>query len=321
MLGSDALLPEVLGCDEYSATGVKTEILRILVGQVTTLAAMADGHIEAVEVGEDNMLGMVEHSATGIKTEFLRILAGQVTTLAAMADLSLPCLSEALNQFCQQRNSTLESVKHDDPNFFVNPSSASLFIVAFKKITSLWTQSSDPVSASSKDLCGFLSVWSGVDKHIELSNVAESPIIRGALGKDRVSVQLCFGCFVWKVKEISNYFSLEVTHWQAEALQALLETFIAQEHIEVNRLWLRDNPWRAQYRSIMKRKRVYVKLAETPKVEDIGGVRSDKEVVDLIDADIEDGNTVNILNCIVNRRVKRIDGPWLPFVSENGFGK
>ncbi|GKE98780.1 hypothetical protein Tco_0022131, partial [Tanacetum coccineum] len=42
-------------------------------------------------------------------------------------------------------------------------------------------------------------------------------------------------------------------------------------------------------------KRVYVKLAETPKIEDIGGVKSDKEVVDLIDADIEDGNIVNIL--------------------------
>ncbi|GJV44606.1 hypothetical protein Tco_1429142 [Tanacetum coccineum] len=27
------------------------------------------------------------------------------------------------------------------------------------------------------------------------------------------------------------------------------------------------------------------------------GVKSDKEVVDLIDADIEDGNIVNILNC------------------------
>ncbi|GKA72781.1 hypothetical protein Tco_0778997, partial [Tanacetum coccineum] len=33
--------------------------------------------------------------------------------------------------------------------------------------------------------------------------------------------------------------------------------------------------------------------------EDLGGgwVKSDKEVVDLIDADIEDGNIVNILNC------------------------
>lgn len=98
------------------------------------------------------------------------------------------------------------------------------------------------------------------------------------------------------------------------------KTFIAQEQIGLNRLWLGDNPWRVQYRSIMKRKRVYVKLAETPKIEDIGGgaqvitvylmslmdisiwilffalgVKSDKEVVDLIDADIEDGNIVNIL--------------------------
>nr|GEX35457.1 hypothetical protein [Tanacetum cinerariifolium] len=35
---------------------------------------------------------------------------------------------------------------------------------------------------------------------------------------------------------------------------------------------------------------------------DSEGVRFDKEVVDLIDADIEDGNIVNILNCIISVR-------------------
>lgn len=99
------------------------------------------------------------------------------------------------------------------------------------------------------------------------------------------------------------------------------KTFIAQEQLGLNRVWVAGSPnWRVQYRSVHKRKRVYVKLADTPKVEDIGGgaqvitvyimslmdipiwilffalgVTTDKKVVDLIDADIKDGNIVNIL--------------------------
>ncbi|GJT57433.1 F-box protein-like protein, partial [Tanacetum coccineum] len=87
--------------------------------------------------------------------------------------------------------------------------------------------------------------------------------------------------------------------------QTILQTFIAQDHIGVNRLWLRDNPWRVQYRSIMKRKSVYVKLAETPKIEDIRGVKSDKEVVDLIDVDIEDGNIKSSVSWVYGQMSSR----------------
>ncbi|XP_071713765.1 DNA-directed RNA polymerases IV and V subunit 2-like [Rutidosis leptorrhynchoides] len=99
------------------------------------------------------------------------------------------------------------------------------------------------------------------------------------------------------------------------------KTFIAQEQLGSNRVWLSDNQsWRVTYRSVNKRKRVYVKLADGPKFEDIGssaklvtvyilslmdipiwilfyalGVKSDKEVINLIDADIKDVNITNIL--------------------------
>nr|XP_043615014.1 DNA-directed RNA polymerases IV and V subunit 2-like [Erigeron canadensis] len=100
------------------------------------------------------------------------------------------------------------------------------------------------------------------------------------------------------------------------------KTFIAQEQLTLNRVSLASSPnWRVQYTDIWKRKRVYVKLVDTPKIGDIGGggahvitgyilslmdipiwilffalgVSSDKEVVDMIGADIEDGTIVNIL--------------------------
>ncbi|XP_076947913.1 DNA-directed RNA polymerases IV and V subunit 2-like [Bidens hawaiensis] len=97
--------------------------------------------------------------------------------------------------------------------------------------------------------------------------------------------------------------------------------FIAQEQLGFSRVWLSNNPnWRVTYRSVHKRKRVYVKLAEPPNTNEIVGnahlitvyilslkdmpiwilffalgVTSDKQVVDLIGADITDGNIVNIL--------------------------
>ncbi|KAM3397289.1 DNA-directed RNA polymerases IV and V subunit 2 [Capsicum galapagoense] len=95
--------------------------------------------------------------------------------------------------------------------------------------------------------------------------------------------------------------------------------FIAQEQICLKRLWVSNNPtWMAAYRSGEKRKRVYLKLVETLKLEHIKGeekaltvyflaempiwilffalgVSSDREVVDLIDVDIEDNNIVSIL--------------------------
>lgn len=112
------------------------------------------------------------------------------------------------------------------------------------------------------------------------------------------------------------------------------KTFIAQEQLGLNRVWLASSPnWRVMYRSVHKRKRVYVKLVDTPKYEDIGGgaqvitvyllslmdipiwilffalgVESDKEVVDLIDADINDGNIVNILIASIHNADQECDG-------------
>lgn len=111
------------------------------------------------------------------------------------------------------------------------------------------------------------------------------------------------------------------------------KTFIAQEQVGLNRVWLANSPnWRVMYRSVHKRKRVYVKLTDTPKIEEIGegaqvitvytlsledipiwilffalGVTSDKEVVDLIDADITDGNIVNILLATIHESDKACD--------------
>lgn len=97
------------------------------------------------------------------------------------------------------------------------------------------------------------------------------------------------------------------------------KTFIAQEQICLRRLWVSSNPtWMVAYRPIWKRKRVYVKL-EPPKDENNRGgekvltvyfssteipvwilffalgASSDKEVVDLIDFNIDDAGISNIL--------------------------
>ncbi|XP_019167919.1 PREDICTED: DNA-directed RNA polymerases IV and V subunit 2 [Ipomoea nil] len=99
------------------------------------------------------------------------------------------------------------------------------------------------------------------------------------------------------------------------------KTFIAQEQICLKRLWVASNPsWMVSYRPVSKRKRVYIKLTETPKVEPVVrggekvltvyfsvtempiwifffalGVSSDREVVNLIDVDTKDTEIVNIL--------------------------
>ncbi|KAM0039516.1 putative DNA-directed RNA polymerase [Helianthus debilis subsp. tardiflorus] len=113
------------------------------------------------------------------------------------------------------------------------------------------------------------------------------------------------------------------------------KTFIAQEQLGSDRIWVSGTPnWRVTYRSVHKRKRVYVKLTDTPNnIEDIVGgaqvinvytlsledmpiwilffalgVSSDKEVVDLIDADITDGNIVNILIASIHAADETCDG-------------
>ncbi|XP_059638452.1 DNA-directed RNA polymerases IV and V subunit 2-like isoform X2 [Cornus florida] len=98
------------------------------------------------------------------------------------------------------------------------------------------------------------------------------------------------------------------------------KTFIAQEQICLKRLWVSNNPtWLVAYRPIAKRQRVFIKLVDSSKVEHIRGgekvlkvyisvtevpiwilffalgVNSDKEVVNLIDSDVEDASIINIL--------------------------
>ncbi|KAL8115864.1 hypothetical protein AgCh_022384 [Apium graveolens] len=109
------------------------------------------------------------------------------------------------------------------------------------------------------------------------------------------------------------------------------KTFVAQEQICLKRLWLTSSPsWTASYRHAFKRKRVHVKLLD-PKSDDIGGgekiltvyflgmevpiwilffalgVSSDKEVVDLIDVDLEDGRIVNIMIASIHHADKECD--------------
>ncbi|KAA8515253.1 hypothetical protein F0562_018517 [Nyssa sinensis] len=110
------------------------------------------------------------------------------------------------------------------------------------------------------------------------------------------------------------------------------KTFIAQEQTCLRRLWLSNSPtWTVAYRSIAKRKRVYIKLVETPRVEHIRGgekvltvyfsvteipiwilffalgVSSDREVVNLIDSDTEDASIVNILVASIHDADKKCE--------------
>lgn len=95
------------------------------------------------------------------------------------------------------------------------------------------------------------------------------------------------------------------------------KTFIAQEKTCLKRLWLVNNPiWTVKYRSVIGKERVYVKLTDTHirgggKVITVFlfssveipiwmlffalGVTSDKEVIDLIDADSKDNTVLNTL--------------------------
>ncbi|XP_060204424.1 DNA-directed RNA polymerases IV and V subunit 2 [Lycium barbarum] len=109
------------------------------------------------------------------------------------------------------------------------------------------------------------------------------------------------------------------------------KTFIAQEQICLKRLWVYSNPtWMVGYRPGDKRKRIYIKLTETLKIEHIKGgekalsvyflaempiwilffalgVSSDREVVNLIDVDIEDSNIVNILMASIHEADKNCE--------------
>lgn len=95
------------------------------------------------------------------------------------------------------------------------------------------------------------------------------------------------------------------------------KTFIAQEKTCLKRLWLVNSPvWTVKYRSVVGKERVYVKLVDShirggAKVITVFlfstveipiwllffalGVTSDKQVIDLIDADSKDNTIVNTL--------------------------
>ncbi|KAJ8536599.1 hypothetical protein K7X08_035000 [Anisodus acutangulus] len=109
------------------------------------------------------------------------------------------------------------------------------------------------------------------------------------------------------------------------------KTFIAQEQLCLKRLWVSNNPtWMVGYRPGEKRKRVYIKLTETLKLEHIKGgekalsvyflaempiwilffalgASSDREVVNLIDVDIEDSSIVNILMASIHEADKNCE--------------
>ncbi|EPS73521.1 hypothetical protein M569_01229, partial [Genlisea aurea] len=109
------------------------------------------------------------------------------------------------------------------------------------------------------------------------------------------------------------------------------KTFIAQEQICLKRLWVSKDPtWTISYRPITKRRRIYLKLV--PKVESapVGekiltvyfsfvempiwilffalGARNDKEVVKMIDMDIEDSAIANILLASIHDADSKYEG-------------
>uniref|UniRef100_A0A803N1C3 DNA-directed RNA polymerase subunit beta n=2 Tax=Chenopodium quinoa TaxID=63459 RepID=A0A803N1C3_CHEQI len=111
------------------------------------------------------------------------------------------------------------------------------------------------------------------------------------------------------------------------------KVFIAQEQICLNRLWISSERfWRVAYRSEFRKRRLHVKLAENPKVENIRGgekvisvyfafvevpiwilffalgVSSDKEVVELIDCSTDDGCISNILFASIHDADEKCDG-------------
>lgn len=111
------------------------------------------------------------------------------------------------------------------------------------------------------------------------------------------------------------------------------KTFIAQEQICLRRLWVSNIPtWSVAYREVIKRRRVYIKLVEAPILEQVSsgekvltvyfsvteipiwilffalGVSSDREVVDLIDCDIDDSRIANMLVASIRDADKKCNG-------------
>ncbi|KAK4792030.1 hypothetical protein SAY86_022465 [Trapa natans] len=111
------------------------------------------------------------------------------------------------------------------------------------------------------------------------------------------------------------------------------KTFIAQEQLSMNRLWISNSQgWTITYRSEWKRKRLYIKLSGNYLFEEIKGVeqvltvyflsteiplwilffalgvKSDREVVDLIDFGHEDSRVLNVLIASIYEADDKCDG-------------
>ncbi|KAJ8751808.1 hypothetical protein K2173_025998 [Erythroxylum novogranatense] len=111
------------------------------------------------------------------------------------------------------------------------------------------------------------------------------------------------------------------------------KVFIAQEQICMKRLWISNNQgWTVSYKSEVKRNRLIIRLVDLSKVDDVKGekkgltiyflsteipvwilffalnVKSDKEIIDLIDYDIEDTGITNILFATVLNANDKCEG-------------
>lgn len=111
-----------------------------------------------------------------------------------------------------------------------------------------------------------------------------------------------------------------------------LQTFIAQEQRCLTRLWVTDRPvWTVSYISEIKRKRIYIKLLESPKAEGSNGRRvislyflyatapiwlmffalgasSDKEIFEMIDLEDCSASIVNILLATIKETDEQFEG-------------
>uniref|UniRef100_A0A2P2L3F5 DNA-directed RNA polymerase n=1 Tax=Rhizophora mucronata TaxID=61149 RepID=A0A2P2L3F5_RHIMU len=111
------------------------------------------------------------------------------------------------------------------------------------------------------------------------------------------------------------------------------KVFIAQEQVCMKRLWISNNQgWTISYKSEVKRNRLIIRVVGLSKVDDVKGekkglnvyflsteipvwilffalnVKSDKEVIDLIDYDDDDTNIVNILFASIHDADEKFEG-------------
>ncbi|GJU14604.1 hypothetical protein Tco_1142570 [Tanacetum coccineum] len=94
-----------IGCDESAGAGVKTEILRILAGQVTTLAAMAEGE----EISEEAVREVKKET----DTKFVEVLAFRQWHQAfyRKSDLFFVCIMWPSSFDIQIQESEIEATK------------------------------------------------------------------------------------------------------------------------------------------------------------------------------------------------------------------